>query len=269
MSESHRLNGKVAVVTGASSGIGRAIAEVFARESARVVLVDRQQDSGEEIASRIRAMDGEGVFLAADVSDESDVNRVVRTAVDQYSRLDVLVNCAGIALGGTVVDTDSARWQRVIDVNLAGSYLTCRLSIPQMIDSGGGSIVNVASLQGMYGYPGWAAYAASKAGLIGLTRQIAVDFADHGVRCNAISPGAIYTELGSNTAKLEPGFARERERGIDDRDAANIAASRPKMLRPGRPEHVANAALFLASDESAHITGHNLVVDGGASARVE
>ena len=136
-----------------------------------------------------------------------------------------------------------------------------------MVETGGGSIVNIASLQGMYGYHGWAAYAASKAGLIGLTRQIAVDYADSNIRCNSISPGAIYTELGANTAKLETAFAGEAEKAIDERDSA--AKSKPKMLRPGRPEDVAYAALFLSSDESVHITGHNLVVDGGASSRVE
>jgi len=267
MTDSGRLNGKIAIVTGAACGIGRAIVELFARECARVVVVDRQREAGEELVRGIDGARGEGVFAAADVSVESEVAQAVETAIKRYGGLDILVNCAGIALGGTVTDTDWSRWQRVIDVNLASAYLTCRLSIPRMIENGGGSIVNVASLQGMYGYPGWAAYAASKAGLIGLTRQIAVDYADSNIRCNAISPGAIYTELGANTAKLEPGFAGESEKAIDDRDAS--AKAHPKMLRPGRPEDIAYAALFLASDESAHITGHNLVVDGGASARVE
>lgn len=267
MGESGRLAGKAAIVTGGSNGIGRAICELFAREGCMVLNADRDRDSADEVNSEIRRNRGESAFVHTDVSKESDVERAVNAACDSFGRLDILVNCAGIALAGTVVDTDYALWQRVLDVNLAAAYLTSRHAIPRMMEAGGGSIVNVASLQGLYGYPNWAAYAASKAGLIGLTRQTAVDFRASGIRCNAISPGAILTDLGGNTARLEAGFMAESASDIDVEKRE--ATERPVFLRPGRPIDIAYVALFLASDESRHITGHNLVVDGGASSRLE
>jgi len=260
-----RLQDRAAIITGGANGIGRATAELFAREGARVVIADRDHEAGQQAAEAIRQAGGEALFAEADVAREDEVRVVVWEAVHRYGGIDILVNCAGIAVAGSVVDTDRDRWQRVLDVNLASAYLFCRNAIPRMIARGGGSIVNIASVQGMYGYRGWAAYAASKAGLIGLTRQVAVEYAEHNIRCNAISPGAIETRLALNTSRLEPTL---RPPGSDPAPHERTDP-RPHLLRPGRPEHVARAVLFFACDDSEHITGQNLVVDGGASSRIE
>lgn len=257
-----RLSGRAAIVTGGANGIGKAICLLFASEGASVTIADRDSPAGEECA---RALHGSGaLFVEADVSREEHAGRVIDETMRAFGGIDVLVNCAGIAIGGSVVETDPARWQRVMEVNLASAHLACRAAIPHMLRRGRGSIVNIASLQGMFGFKGYAAYASSKAGLIGLTRQVAAEYREHNIRCNAISPGSITTRLGPNTARLEPALAGD----LGDLDPQPLAESTPALLRPGGPEHVAYAALFLASDESAHITGHNLVVDGGASARL-
>jgi NAD(P)-dependent dehydrogenase (short-subunit alcohol dehydrogenase family) len=279
-----RLQGKVAIITGGANGIGRATALLFAREGAQVVVSDRDTTAGEACVAAIHEQRGNAIFVAADASDDAQVGAVVHAALQRYNGVDLLVNCAGIDVRGTVVDTDPARWSRVLDVNLASVHRACRHAIPQMIARGGGAIVNIASLQGMYGWPHYAAYAASKAGIIGLTRQIAVDYARHNIRCNVISPGAVQTDLHDNSVRLEPQLS-------DDPGTATAAPEDPvthstaalaggstrnawegpigRLGGPGRPEDIANAALFLVSDESTHISGHNLVVDGGASARVE
>ncbi|HZO89329.1 MAG TPA: glucose 1-dehydrogenase [Chthonomonadaceae bacterium] len=268
-----RLEQKVAIVTGGANGIGRATALLFAREGARVVVADRDVSAGESCVASIRADGGDAFFVLTDISKEAEAAFLVEGTVERYGGLDILVNCAGIDVQGTVVNTDPERWHRVLDVNLAGAYLTCRFAIPHMIRRGGGSIINVASIQGMFGFPNYAAYAASKAALIGLTRQIAVDYAEHNIRANAISPGAITTRLGENTARLEPALARAPSvpspaATIEERPqaASTAPAPRSRLRESGRPEDIAYAALYLASDEAAHVSGHNLVVDGGATA---
>lgn len=220
---------------------------------------------GEEYASAIRATGGKAIFIRTDVA------ALVEATVRDYGGLDVLVNCAGIDVMGTVVDAEPVRWQRVIDVNLASVYRTCRFSIPQMSRRGGGAIVSIASLQGMYGWPRYAAYAAAKAGVVGLTRQIAVDYAEEGIRTNAISPGGVATQMVENSARLEPEFAVDPS----GHHAPGLLPTKlgehpelPRLRRPARPLDVAYAALYLACDESAYVSGHNLVVDGGLSARV-
>lgn len=273
-----RLLNKVAIITGGANGIGLATALLFAREGARVVVADRDAAAGEECVAAIRAAGGEAIFVPTDVSSDTEMAALVGRTVEQYGGVDVLVNCAGIDIQGSVVDTEPARWQRVIDVNLASVYRTCRFAIPHMVRAGGGAIVNIASIQGLYGWPHYAAYAASKAGIIGLTRQIAVDYAEQNIRSNAISPGEVATRLGENSRRLEPALSSDPgappvpspPRAEDGpQSSAEAAAARPGLRGPGRPEDVAYAALYLASDEAAHISGHNLVVDGGASARIE
>lgn len=261
-----RLHEKVAIVTGGANGIGRATVELFAREGARVVVADRDSRAGKACAAGI----GDGaLFLPVDVSSDADVASLVNEAAKRWGGLDILVNCAGVDIGGSVVDTEPDRWQRVLDVNLASVYRTCRFAIPHLIQRGGGSIVNIASLQGMYGWPRYAAYAASKAGIIGLTRQIAAEYADGGIRANSISPGGILTQLGANSDRLEPKYAHDPgPPPAADPHPGPPPESLPRLRRAGRPEDVAWAALFLASDEAAYITGHNLVVGGVLSVRL-
>ena len=263
-----RLRDKVAVITGAANGIGQAAALIFAEEGARVVLADRDAE-GESCAREIRERGGEGLFVATDVSSDAAVEQLIDKTLDQFGDVDVLVNSAGIDILATVVETEPARWHRVMDVNLASVYRTCRFAIPSMMRRGAGAIVNVASLQGMYGWPHYAAYAASKAGIIGLTRQIAVDYADHNVRSNSISPGGIETQLTDNSKRLEQEYADDpgapaapgkSEPG--SADELSHVDNRSRLRRQGVPQDVAYAALFLASDESAYISGQNIVVDG-------
>jgi NAD(P)-dependent dehydrogenase (short-subunit alcohol dehydrogenase family) len=267
-----RLSNKVTIIAGGANGIGRATALLFAREGASVVVADRDVAAGEAAAAALRASGGEAHFVATDVSRDADVAGLVEQTLQRCGSLHVLVNCAGIDVQGSVVDTEPERWQRVMDVNLASIYRACRHAIPAMIHAGGGAIVNIASLQGMFGWPHYAAYAASKAGVIGLTRQIAVEYAEQNIRCNSISPGAISTQLHENSLRLEPALAGDPSASAPLPSSAPAPAAPPARSRlrgPGRPEDVAYAVLYLASDEAAHVSGHNLVVDGGASARIE
>ncbi|MCW5848553.1 MAG: glucose 1-dehydrogenase [Anaerolineae bacterium] len=268
-----RLRGKVAIITGAGNGIGRATAWLFAQEGARVVVADRDMDAARDCVAAIQAASGVAHAVETDVSQDTSVADLVETTLDLYGAIDILMNNAGVSIGGSVVATEPERWARTLDVNLSSAYRTCRAVIPQMIQQGGGSIINIVSLQGLYGYPHFAAYAASKAGLIGLTRQIAVEYRDQNIRCNAISPGGvIVANKPARTQRLEPQFAHNPSGSPSPTPSADTArrtsptASRLRQF--GRPEDIAYAALFLASDEAAHISGHNLVVDGGESASV-
>ena len=264
-----RLKEKNAIITGGANGIGRAIALLFAREGAAVVVADRDIDAGQSCARAIEQAGGRAVFAATDVSSDDDGARLIDAATARYSGVDILVNSAGVAIFGSIVDTDPNRWQRLLDVNLSSVYRTCRTAIPRMIERGGGAIVNIASLQGLYGWANWAGYAASKAGIIGLTRQIAVEYADAGIRANAVSPGGIATDLESNTARLEPLFSDQPDPPVPVDPPADPPPRRSRLRAIGRPEDVAYATLFLASDEAAYISGQNLVVDGIASSRLD
>jgi 3-oxoacyl-[acyl-carrier protein] reductase len=264
-----RLKERVAIVTGGANGIGRAIALIFAQEGATVVVADRDADAGQGCVEAIEQAGGRALFAATDVSSDVDVTRLIEIAMTHFANIDILVNSAGVALSGSVVDTDPGRWQRLLDVNLSSVYRTCRATIPYMIESGGGAIVNIASLQGLYGWADWAGYAASKAGIIGLTRQIAVEYADDSIRANAVSPGGIVTDLGGNTTRLEPRFSDRADQQTPAAPPTTPPPSRPRLREIGRPEDVAYATLFLASDEAAYISGQNLSVDGIASSRLD
>ncbi len=253
-----RLQGKRAIVTGGANGIGRATVEVFLREGASVTIADRDTEAGAALAGR----NEQPLFIETDVSSDASVAELVARSVDHFGGLDIAVHCAGVSIVGTIADTEPERWQRVLDVNLGSLYRICHGSVPHML-AGGGAVVTIASVQGMFGWANWAGYAASKSGMFGLIRQMAIEYAEHNIRFNAISPGAIATQLGANSAKLEPGFTLRPDATQSDDDASpDPPDTRPRLLAAGKPEDIAHAALFLASDEAAYISGQNLVVDG-------
>lgn len=263
-----RLKNKVAIVTGGANGIGRAAVEIFLREGAFVAIADRDAEGGKALADTYE----HAFFVETDVSSDASVTALVEQVVAHGDGLDILVNNAGVDITGSAVDTEPQRWQRVLDVNLSSIYRTCRQSIPHMIARGGGSIVNIASVQGMYGWKNYSAYATAKAGIFGFTRQAAVEYAEHNIRVNAISPGAIATQLGQNSDRLEPEYAHDPGASAAAPPPAvespQPTEPPPRLLHAGRPEDIGHAALFLASDEAAYISGHNLVVDGILTARV-
>jgi len=251
-----RLRDKVAVVTGAASGIGRAIAIAFAREGARVVVADLREtplEGGTPTTDTIAAAGGTARFIATDVSRKQDIDRAVATAVETWGGLDVMVNNAATFVGKPLLDTTEEEWNRVMAVNATGVFLGCQLAVRQMLtqaarDGVRGRIVNISSQHGMIACPGDIAYGTSKAAVVYLTRQIATEYAKDGIVCNAVAPGKIVT--GNSDS---------------DFDEAMLAYSRARtpMPRLGRPDDIASAAVFLASDEATYITGHNLLVDGG------
>jgi NAD(P)-dependent dehydrogenase (short-subunit alcohol dehydrogenase family) len=250
-----RLDGKVALITGAGSGMGRAAAELFAGEGARVVVSDIDEAAGNAAVAAVRAAGGDATFVRANVSEWADCQAMVATAVDTYGGLHVLYNNAGIFPDddGGVLDTPQETWRRVMAINLEGVWLGCRAGIPAMLASGGGSIVNVASFVALMGAAtAQIAYTASKGGVLSMTREIAVEYARQGIRANALCPGPIETQL---LQELLSDPARRARRMVHI-----------PMGRLGRAEELAKAALFLASDDASFMTGSALVVDGGITA---
>ena len=248
-----RVEGKVAVVTCAASGIGRATARLLAAEGARVGLADVDEAGGERVAAQIGEAGGDAFFRRTDVRSLADLEAVVGEAADRHGRLDVLVNNAAVSLGGSAGEMTEEDWSRVLDVNLSGVWRGMRAAIPRMLAQGGGSIVNLSSVQARVGLLGWAGYAASKGGIDALTRQAAVEYAPMGIRVNAIAPGTIATEMNERIMADSP-----------DPDAvmAGWLAMHP-MGRIGQPQEVAAAIVFLASDDASFVTGELLRVDGG------
>ncbi|MET0164169.1 MAG: SDR family oxidoreductase [Vicinamibacterales bacterium] len=247
--------GKVALVTGASTGIGRASAIAFAREGAKVVVSDVNAEGGEATARLLRDSGGEAVFVKADVSAASEVEALVRKAVAAYGRLDYAFNNAGIAgtIGAFTHEYPDESWDRVIGINLKGVWLCMRYEIPQMLKQGGGAIVNTASIWGLVGAPGASAYVASKHGVVGLTRAAALEYAPKGIRINAVNPGTIRTPI------LDPFIAAIPE-------FESMMTARHPIGRIGMPEEVAEAVVWLCSDAASFVVGQNLPVDGGYTA---
>ena len=249
-----RLDGKVAIITGGASGIGRASAILFAREGARVALADVDREGGEAVAAEITGKGGDAVFIPCDVIDAQDTVRLARAAIERYGQIDILFNNAGIAGVGSVDETDEGLWDRVMAVNVKGMFLVTKAVAPYMIERRRGVIINMASSIAFVGLARRVSYAASKGAVMAMTLSMAVDFAKHNIRVNAICPGTIHTPFVDRY--LRDSYA-DPEQGLEE------ISRRQLMGRLGTAEDVANAALYVASDEAAFMTGAPLIIDGG------
>jgi NAD(P)-dependent dehydrogenase (short-subunit alcohol dehydrogenase family) len=250
-----KLKGKVAVVTGAASGMGKAIAKLFAQEGASVIVTDLNLEGAEAVVSEITAKGGSATAIKSNVAIEADVNNVIETAVSKYGTVDIMVNNAGIMDNfSAAADVTDDLWEKVFAVNTTGTMRFIRKVIPIFLERKSGVIVNIASLGGLHGSRAGAAYTASKFAVVGLTRNVGYQYATSGIRCNAIAPGAVNTNIGHSIIAPSQ-FGMER--------AMTGMSLNP---RAGEPEEIATAALFLASDDSRFVNGTVLVVDGGWSA---
>jgi meso-butanediol dehydrogenase / (S,S)-butanediol dehydrogenase / diacetyl reductase len=252
-----RLKDKVCIVTGGGSGIGRATCLIFAREGARVVVADKRKEAAEAVAAEGAAIGATMMPMMMDVSRDDDAERVVEQTVKAFGRLDVLVNNAGYGFAGTVVDTDEQAWEDLMAVNVRGVFLCSKHAIPAMAATGGGVIVNTASVVAAVGIRNRAAYCASKGAVAVFTRAIAIDHVGEGIRCNAIAPGTIDTPYFDEILRKSPVAA----------DSRKALEARQLLGRLGTPEEIAAGILFLASDESRFATGSILTLDGGMTAQ--
>ncbi len=257
-----RVKGKVALITGAGTGVGRACMKLFAAEGAKVVGVSRTQANLDETLSQVKAIKGEGKVIAADLAKPEGAERVVAETLSAYGRIDILVNSAGVGYSwlekspgsmGPVEDTTPDKWHEVMAINLDSTFYMCRLVVPQMKKQGGGSIVNVTSISGLQGLPVAHTYTAAKGAAINLTRSLAVSYCGDGIRANCIAPGFIKTPMVQSVLGL-----------FDDPAMADRLCP---MKRPGTAEEMAYGCLYFASDESTYCQGSVLVIDGGTTAR--
>jgi NAD(P)-dependent dehydrogenase (short-subunit alcohol dehydrogenase family) len=250
-----RLADKVALITGAGSGMGRVAAQMFAAEGAKVVVADFDEAAGTETAESVKQSGGDASFVRADVSSEADAKAMVDHAVDRFGRVDVLYNNAGVMpeQDHSVIDTDVPTWDRVMAINVRGVFLACKYAIPPMLEQGSGSVINISSFVALLGCSvPQDAYPASKGAVLSLTRSLAVQFGPQGVRSNAICPGPIETPM-------------LMEWLLKDEDARKVRLARNPTGRFGTPEEVVNVAIYLASNESLWTNGAHFVIDGGIS----
>jgi NAD(P)-dependent dehydrogenase (short-subunit alcohol dehydrogenase family) len=255
------LDGRVVIVTGGAWGIGRAISLAAAREGAKVVVADVHDERGRETVTQIRASGGEAVYARCDVSSEDQVRTVIEQIAERFGRIDALVNDAGIpGTNEMAQDLPLAEWERVLAVNLRGTFLCAKHALPHLIASGHGAIVNIASTFGMIGAHTSPAYAASKGGVIAFTRQLAVDYGPHGVRVNAVSRGYVDTDMADRRTRMAP------EAAAANLAAREAAAALQPAGRQADPAEIANVVVFLASDAASFMTGAIIPVDGGCTA---
>lgn len=242
------LSEKVAIVTGGSSGIGRATAIELARQGAKVVVAARRESEGEETVQQVKAAGSDGFFIKTDVTKAADIEVLINQTLQSYSRLDCVFNNAGAGKAAPLVELSEQGWDLELDVNLKAVWLSMKYEIPAMLKSGGGAIVNMASQGGgVIGVPNFASYTAAKGGVVALSRTAAMEYGGQGIRINSISPGLILTDL---LAEVPHDTLQQMEASVP-------------LKRGGKPEEVAKAVVWLCSDEASYITGHNLVIDGG------
>ncbi len=247
------FSGKVAIVTGGSSGIGRATAIAFAREGAKVVVASRRIEEGEKTVQLVREAGSDGLFVQTDVGKDADVKRMVDKTIETYGRLDYAFNNAGIEQILTpLLEQTEETFDQIININLKGVWLSMKYEIPHMLKNGGGAIVNTSSIGGLIGFPGLAIYIASKHGVFGLTKSVALEYAKSGIRINAVSPGTVETEM------FERSF-------IDPQVKEQVIAMHP-IGRAAKPEEIANPVLWLCSDAASFMIGQSLTLDGGFTA---
>lgn len=254
-----RLDNRVALITGAGSGIGRAAAQLFASEGAGVAVVDLRGEAAEETATTIRAAGGSAVAVEANVADAGDVQRMIEDVESTYGQLNLLYNNAGVDSRGSVAVADEDDWDRCLAVNAKGTFLCSRAAVPLLERSGHGAIVNQGSVAALVGIPNFAAYCAAKGAVVSLTRNMAVDLAPRGIRVNVICPGTVFTPL------MEP-MLRARGNGDLEKGLALTTAKYP-VGRLGTPEEIARVALFLGCDDSSFLTGSVVTADGGMTAQ--
>jgi NAD(P)-dependent dehydrogenase (short-subunit alcohol dehydrogenase family) len=252
-----RLRDKVAIITGGASGIGRASCILFAREGATVVVSDIADKSGEDVLTLIKENGGKGIYVHCDVTREGEAKNLIERALENYGRIDVLYNNAGIGMAKLLPEMTEQEWDRIFDINVKGAFFCSKYAIPQMKKQGGGTIINTASNWGLIAYPHWPAYCATKGAMVMLTKALAIDHAPDNIRVNCVCPGNTDTPLEGKGNFDE---ATGRWGNFDE-------AIKKTMGRIARPEEIAYLALFLASDESSFVTGAAMVIDNGESAR--
>ncbi len=244
-----RLKNKIAIITGAGSGIGRAIALAFSKERAKIVIADWSEEGGKETTQQIKKQGGEAVFVKTDVSNSGDIDEMVKTCLDNFGQIDILVNNAGIVKFGSLHEMSEEDWDQVLDVDLKSVFLGSKRVIPEMIKQGKGKIINITSIAGMVGFDKTSAYCAAKGGMIALTKEMTLEYAPKKINVNCIAPGVIKTAMTKDM--------------LADPATKQLLETSTLYPRLGEPEDIAGAAVYLASNESDFVNGEVLVVDGG------